>query len=89
MNMGATTMGRKPNQGIQNLPWDIHRDDAYTLRIRIRTLPALRYEGFDLSSYHAGQTYDVEARLAQLLIERGYAEPDTRSDRDHAAGNAR
>lgn len=89
MNMGATTMGRKSDRGIRNPPWDIRRDDAYTLRIRIRTLPALRYEGFDLSSYQAGRTYDVEARLAELLIERGYAERDARSDRDRAADKTR
>lgn len=34
------------------------------MRIRIETLPALRYEGFDLSSCQVGQTYEVERRLA-------------------------
>jgi hypothetical protein len=57
------------------------------LPIRIRKLPALRYEGIDLSSYQVGHTYEVERHLAELLMDRGYAEPDTPSDRDHAADN--
>ena len=68
---------------------DVHQGNSDTLRIRIRTLPALRYEGFDLSSYQVGQTYEVERRLAELLMERGYAAPDTRPDRDRAADNTR
>jgi hypothetical protein len=41
----------------------------------VRTLPALRYEGFDLSHLRAGDIYEVEQQLAELLIERGFAEP--------------
>ena len=56
------------------------------MRIRIRTVPALLYEGFDLSSFRAGNLYQVEERLAELLIERGFAKPVRReSERDHAA----
>jgi hypothetical protein len=66
---------------------NIHQDNPYTLRIRIKTLPALRYEGFDLSSYRVGQTYEVERRLAELLMERGYAEPAMRPDRDRAGAD--
>ncbi|HEY5616410.1 MAG TPA: hypothetical protein VIK60_00615 [Vicinamibacterales bacterium] len=44
------------------------------MRIRIKTLPALRYEGFDLSSFQVGHTYEVEQRLAELLVTMGYAE---------------
>jgi hypothetical protein len=44
------------------------------LRVRIRVIPALRYEGFDLSLYEIGRTYQVEPRLADLLIQRGLAE---------------
>jgi hypothetical protein len=52
----------------------------------VTTLPALRYEGFDLSSFRAGSIYEVEQRLAELLIERGFAEPvRPGSKRDHAA----
>lgn len=64
---------------------DINQERSYILRIRILTLPALRYEGFDLSAYQVGQTYEVERRLAELLMERGYAEPDMGADRDRAA----
>jgi hypothetical protein len=57
------------------------------------TLPALRYEGFDLSSYQVGRTYEVEQRLAELLMDRGYAEPDegpdVGSDRDRATDRRR
>ena len=81
--------GESLTEGSDNPPWAVHQDNSYTLRIRIKTLPALRYEGFDLSPYQAGQTYEVEARLAELLMERGYAEPATRSDRDRAADNMR
>jgi hypothetical protein len=62
-------------------------NNLLTLRVRIKTLPALRYEGFDLSSLQIGLIYDVERRLAELLIERGFAEPETRSDRRRAAGS--
>jgi len=79
-------MGQESHRVIRNRPRDIHQGHSYTLRIRIKTLPALRYEGIDLSSYHVGQTYEVERRLAELLVEKGYAEPDVaRSDCDHAA----
>jgi hypothetical protein len=63
---------------------DINQDNSHILRIRIITLPALRYEGFDLSSYQVGRTYDVGRRLAELLVERGHAEPATRSHRHRA-----
>jgi len=55
------------------------------LRIRIRKLPALHYEGIDLSFYRIGRTYEVDRRVAELLIENGHAEPDTTSGRDRAA----
>ena len=56
------------------------------LQIRVMTLPALRYEGFDLSSLRVGNTYEMEHRLAALLIERGFAEPvRPRSESAHAA----
>lgn len=55
----------------------------------MKTLPALRYEGFDLSSYQVGQTYDVDRRLAELLIEGGYAEPEMRANCSRAADNQR
>lgn len=89
MNVGATNVGRQSDRVIRNRPRDTHQGNSDTLRIRIKTLPALRYEGFDLSSFQAGQTYEVERRLAELLIERGYAEPDMRSDRDRAAEKKR
>jgi hypothetical protein len=60
--------------------------DSTTLRIRMKTLPALRYEGFDLSPFQTGLTYEVERRLAELLIERGFAEPQTRPDSKRAPG---
>jgi hypothetical protein len=44
------------------------------LRVRIKVIPALRYEGFDLSRYEIGRTYHVERRLADLLIQGGFAE---------------
>lgn len=80
-------MGQQFERVIRSRPWDVHQGHSYTLRIRIQKLPALRYEGIDLSSYQVGQTYEVERPLAELLVERGYAEPDMRSDRDHAADN--
>lgn len=52
----------------------------------MKVLPALRYEGFDLSSFQIGVAYSVERRLAELLIERGFAEPETRPDRKRAPG---
>lgn len=74
----------------RNRPRDATKGNSSTLRIRIKRLPALRYEGFDLSSFQVGQTYKVARRLADLLMERGYAEPDVpRSDCDHAADNKR
>ena len=60
---------------IRKRPPGARMRSSHTLRIRIKTLPALRYEGFDLSSFQVGQTYEVERRLADLLMERGYAEP--------------
>lgn len=69
---------------LQHHDEDVDGGHSHTLRIRIRKLPALRYEGIDLSSYQVGQTYEVERRLAVLLIERGYAEQDSSSDRDAA-----
>lgn len=72
---------------FRHRPWDLHQGHPYTLCIRIKKLPALRYEGIDLSSYQVGQTYEVERRLAGLLMERGCAEPDAPPDRDHAADN--
>ena len=75
---------------IRDRPWDVHQGHSYTLRIRIKTLPALRYEGIDLASYQVGQTYDVERRLAELLIESGHAEPALpQSDHDRAADKKR
>jgi hypothetical protein len=50
------------------------RNNSGFLRVRISTIPALRYEGFDLSLYEIGRTYDVEPGLADLLIQRGFAE---------------
>jgi hypothetical protein len=85
MDEGANHMGRESYRVIRNRPWNIRQGNSYTLRIRIKTLPALQYEGFDLSSFQFGHTYEVERRLAELLVERGYAEPDTRSGRDDAA----
>jgi hypothetical protein len=82
-------MGQVSFRTIRRGRQNIHQSNSYTLRIRIKTLPALRYEGFDLSSYQVGQTYEVERRLAELLIERGYAQPDMRSDRDRSADNKR
>lgn len=61
-------------------------DGNFTLRVRMKVLPALRYEGFDLSSFQIGVAYSVERRLAELLIERGFAEPETRPDRKRAPG---
>jgi hypothetical protein len=56
------------------------------LRIRVKIIPALRYEGFDLSSLRVGHIYDLEHRLAELLIDSGFAEPVTlRSKSDLAA----
>ena len=79
-------MGQKSDRVIRNRPGDVHQGHPYTLRIRIKTLPALRYEGIDLSSYQVGQTYDVERRLAELLIESGHAEPALpQSGHDRAA----
>lgn len=72
------------NSDFVNGSRDVHRTHSDTLCIRIRTLPALRYEGFDLSSYQIGQTYEVDGRLAKMLVERGYAEPEMRSDRPRA-----
>lgn len=57
------------------------------LRIRITRLPTERFlEGFDLSRYEVGQTYDVGPRLAELMIVMDYAAPEMRrSDRGNAA----
>lgn len=86
MELGAPdtwrTLGRTSRDRRQ-----AHGRNSRTVRIRIRTLPALRYEGFDLSSYQVGQTYEVEGRLADLLVERGYAEPEACSDNDPATDN--
>lgn len=83
-------MGQESDRRSRNRLRDARKGNSNTLRIRINRLPALRYEGFDLSSYQVGQTYEVERRLADLLVERGYAEPDVpRSDCDRAADNKR
>jgi hypothetical protein len=50
------------------------RNHSGLLRVRIKGIPALRYEGFDLSLYEVGSAYHVERRLADLLIDRGFAE---------------
>lgn len=68
-------MGRKADRMIRNRPQKPRKRVSNTSRIRIKTLPALHYEGFDLSSFRIGDAYDVEQRLADLLIERGHAEP--------------
>jgi hypothetical protein len=62
---------------------DINRP---TLRVRIDSVPALRYEGFDLSPYEAGRVYEVDALLARLLIAHGYARPESDA---HEAGVSR
>jgi hypothetical protein len=77
-------MGQHCEHVLQYHDEDVDGAHSHTLRIRIKKLPALRYEGIDLSPYQVGQTYEVERRLAELLIERGYAEQDTLSDRDAA-----
>lgn len=86
MELGAPETWRTPGRRSRTRR-QAHRGNSRTVRIRIKTLPALRYEGFDLSSYQVGQTYEVEGRLADLLVERGYAEPEVCSDNDHATNN--
>jgi hypothetical protein len=49
-----------------------------TLRVRMKVLPALRYEGFDLSSFQVGMVYEVERRLAELRHDRAGTTPPTR-----------
>jgi len=78
-------VARVSSGGTKAVP-EYDSSDLATVRIRIKKLPALRYEGFDLSSFQIGVTYEVERRLAELLIERGLAEPETRSDCKRAAG---
>ena len=88
--------------GDQNVPRSRHaqeemhrkttagRRNPDTLRVRITGIPALRYEGFDLSLYEIGGTYDVERHLAYLLIQRGFAELNIRrSDIRHAKPSRR
>jgi hypothetical protein len=59
----------------------------YPMCVRIKRLPQERYlEGFDLSRYEIGKIYEVGARLAELLVILGYADPRARrADRDIAA----
>ena len=71
------TLGQQCERVIRNRSRGIHEASSITLRIRIRTIPALRYEGFNLSSYQVGETYEVDERLAELLLEHGYAERAT------------
>ena len=72
-------MEYRSNRAVRRRRVDAYHGTSQMLRIRIKALPALRYEGFDLAAYQVGETYDVERPLADLLIERGYAEPDARS----------
>ncbi|MCC7417406.1 MAG: hypothetical protein IT176_09720 [Acidobacteria bacterium] len=57
-----------------------------TLRIRFRNLPENRkdIEGFDLRAYQSGGVYDVDARLAELLVVLNYAELEMRRQPDCA-----
>jgi hypothetical protein len=57
-------------------------DTQRTSRVRIVKVPALRYEGIDLSPYRVGQAYDVDRRLADLLINLGYATSEAVSERN-------
>ena len=51
------------------------------MRVRITKPPSKSdcdLEGFDVSRFVVGQVYDVGARLGELLILCGYAEPEMR-----------
>lgn len=89
-NLGWTSDQWTSDQVISTEPGDGHQGNSYTLRVRIKTLPALRYEGFDLSGFRLGHTYDVEPRLAELLIDGGCAEPAApQSDGNRGADKTR
>jgi hypothetical protein len=73
----ALTAGFAYRQGWQEMHQKVtteNRHHSGLSRVRIKVIPALRYEGFDLSRYEIGKTYHVERRLAELLIQRGFAE---------------
>jgi hypothetical protein len=61
------------------------------VRIRIRKLPhdKKNVEGFDLRAYEANHTYDVNAKLAELLIVMNYADPEMRREPDRAHDRTR
>jgi hypothetical protein len=56
------------------------------VRVRILKRPTPNdcdLKGFDVSHFEIGHVYEVGARLWELLVVCGYAEPELR--RDHAA----
>lgn len=74
-------------QGWQEMYQNVtskNRHHSGLFRVRIKVIPALRYEGFDLSIYEIGRTYDIEPRLANLLIQRGFAELEIAESRNSA-----
>ena len=51
------------------------------MRVRILRLPGgtdPALEGFDLAPYEIGKVYNINARVAELLIVCGYAAPEMR-----------
>jgi hypothetical protein len=77
-------MGARVSEDAKAAPG--YDTNSLTLRVRMKVLPALRYEGFDLSSFQIGVVYEVERRLAELLIERNFAEPETQPDSTRVPG---
>lgn len=60
------------------------------VRVKFTKIPTAKdVEPFDLSRFHAGETYDVGPRLAEYLMACGYAEPADVSSPDMAADKPR
>lgn len=71
---------------LQKLVTFVHTSPV---KIRIRKVPPSAFlEGFDLRPYQflVGHVYELDHRLAEVLIMWGYAEPEMRREqRDQAA----
>jgi hypothetical protein len=64
---------------------------GFIVRVRIKALPeGKQLEGFDLRVFEMDRVYELGARLAELLIVLGFAEPEMRrAERDNTAGKSR